>query len=116
MTHPLKLVCLLSLISLFFTQLGLFLLPNGTIGWHWILLLSLPLLTPLHGFIYDNLYTYKWAGFLSLFYFCLGISELVANPDWRVYAYLTTLLSTSLFLSDIYYTRWLGLKQKKQPT
>lgn len=111
MTHPLKLICLTSLLGLFFAQLSLFLLPPGNINWYWVLLLSLPPLAPLKGFIRDHLYTYKWAGFLSLLYFCIGISELISNPEWRLYAYVTTLLSTSLFISDIYYARWLRLNQ-----
>ena len=116
MTHPLKLTCLLSLIALFLTQISLLMTPNNTISWYWIVILSFPLLLPLNGFIKDHLYTYKWAGFLTLFYFCVGISELVSNPELRVYAYLTTLLSTVLFLSDIYYARWLRLQQGKHST
>ncbi len=115
MIHPLKLVCLLSLTALFFTQIGLLLIP-GTIDWYWILLLSLPLLAPLRGFIRDRLYTYKWAGFLTLFYFCVGISELVSNPGLQLYAYLTTILSVVLYLCDIYYIRWLRLRQLDQTT
>lgn len=112
-THPLKIICLMSLLGLTLTQLSLFAESSVTIGWYWILVLSLPLLLPLQGFIKDQLYTYKWAGFLTLFYFCLGISELVSNPELKVYAYLTTLLSTSLFISDIYYSRFLRLNSLK---
>lgn len=111
MSHPLKIVCLLSLVALFLTQLGLLLKTGYLSNWHWIVLLSLPLLLPLKGFIGNNLYTYKWAGFLTLFYFCVGISELFANPELRIYASLTTGLSTILFLSVIYYARWLRLQQ-----
>jgi len=116
MTHPLKIICLVSLCGLLATQLSLLVLPASGIDWYWIMLLSLPLLLPLPGFIKDQLYTYKWAGFLTLFYFCLGISELVSNPNLKVYAYLTTVLSTSLFISDIYYTRFLRLTQKQTST
>ena len=111
MSHPLKIVCLFSLVALFSTQLSLLLKAGYSDNWHWIVLLSLPLLLPLKGFIGNNLYTYKWAGFLTLFYFCIGISELVSNPEVRVYAYLTTGLSIILFISVIYYTRWLRLQQ-----
>jgi len=110
-THPLKIICLVSLTGLLMTQLSLLILPNANLAWYWVLLLSLPLFFPLPGFIKDQLYTYKWAGFLTLFYFCLGISELVSNPDLKIYAYLTTLLSTTLFIGDIYYTRYLRLSQ-----
>ena len=113
MAHPLKIVCLTSLTGLLITQLSLIILPISSLAWYWALLLSLPLILPLSGFIKDRLYTYKWAGFLTLFYFCLGISELVSNPDLKIYAYLTTLLSTTLFIGDIYYTRYLSLTQKQ---
>lgn len=111
MNHPLKIVCLLALTALFATQLSLLLRTEYLNNWYWILLLSLPLLLPLKGFIGNNLYTYKWAGFLTLFYFCIGVSELVSNPELRVYGYLTTTLSTILFISVIYYTRWLRQQQ-----
>ena len=113
MTHPLKIVCLASLTGLLITQLSLLIFPIENLPWYWILLISLPLILPLSGFIKDRLYTYKWAGFLTLFYFCLGISELVSNPDLKIYAFLTTLLSTTLFIGDIYYTRYLRLAQKQ---
>jgi uncharacterized membrane protein len=113
MAHPLKICCLASLGALLLTQLSLLVLPASSFAWYWALLLSLPLLLPLSGFVKDRLYTYKWAGFLTLFYFCLGISELVSNPELRVYGYLTTVFSTTLFISDIYYTRFLRLTQKR---
>ena len=87
------------------------LIPGYLDRWYWVVLLSIPLLLPLKGFIGNNLYTYKWTGFLTLFYFCVGISELVSNPEIRFYAYFTTTLSTILFVSVIYYTRWLRLQQ-----
>ena len=111
MSNPLQIVCLFSLAALFLTQLSLLLNPEYLDNWYWIVLLSLPLLLPLKGFIVNNLYTYKWAGFLTLLYFCIGISELFSNPEIRLYAYLTTGLSTILFISVIYYTRWLRLQQ-----
>ena len=111
MTHPLRHVCLSALIALLLTQLGLMLVPGYIKHWYWILLLSFPLVLPLKGFISNNLYTYKWTGFLTLLYFCIGISELVSNPQLRLYAYITTTLSTILFVSVIYYSRWLGIRQ-----
>jgi len=113
MTHPLKIVCLASITGLLITQLSLLILPTSNLAWYWVLLISLPLILPLSGFVKDRLYTYKWAGFLTLFYFCLGISELVSNPDLKIYAYLTTMLSTTLFIGDIYYTRYLRQVQKQ---
>ena len=109
MTHPLQLVCLASLIGLLFCQLSLFLSIQGSFSFYWALILSLPLLLPLKGMLVNRLYTYKWIGFLALFYFCVGISELVSNPALQLYASLTTMLSIVLFIASIYYTRFLRL-------
>ena len=106
MPHPLKLSCLVALGGLLLSQLSLLLTPNP-LHPYWIILLSLPLLLPYKGLISDRLYTYKWVGFLCLFYFCVGISELVSNPELKIYALLTTIFSTVLFISSIYYSRYL---------
>ena len=111
MIHPLKLSCMTALTGLLITQFGLIFYPEVVMAWYWVTLLTLPLLIPLQGFVKDRLYTYKWVGFLALLYFCIGVSELVSNPEMRIYAYLTTLFSVLLFLSSIYYTRYLRLKQ-----
>lgn len=109
MTHPLKFTCLISLTGLLLCQLSLFLSLQGSFGFYWALFLSLLLLLPMKGLIVNRLYTYKWIGFLALFYFCVGISELVTNPSLRLYSYLTTMLSIVLFIASIYYTRYLHL-------
>lgn len=108
--HPLKLICIASLTGLFVCQLGLFLWPQDTINLYWILILSLPLLIPIKGLVLNHRYTYKWIGFLTLFYFCVGISELVVNPDLKIYALLTTIFSTVLFVASIFYARYLNLR------
>jgi uncharacterized membrane protein len=107
MPHPLKSICLVALSGLVFCQLSLFLIPVNPLDPYWIILLTLPLLLPYKGLISDRLYTYKWIGFLCLFYFSVGISELVSNPELKIYAYLTTIFSTVLFVSSIYYSRYL---------
>jgi len=109
--HPLKIICLVSLCALLLAQLALLLFAGEFLNWYWALLLLLPLLLPLPGIIRDRLYTYKWIGFLTLFYFCVGISELISNPQLRIYAYFTTIFSLLLFLSSIYYTRYLKTKR-----
>jgi len=75
-------------------------------------LLVLPLLIPLRGLLGDRRYTYKWIGFVTLLYFCIGISELFSNPELRLYGFATTIASTSLFLASIYYARYLGLRRE----
>ncbi len=105
--HPLKIICLVSWISLLGFQLGL-LLPGAAVSYYWAGLLVFALLVPGRGLFTSQRYTYKWVGFLTLFYFCVGISELVSNPALRIYAFGTTISSTLLFLSSIYFARYLG--------
>jgi uncharacterized membrane protein len=94
---------------LLMSQLALF-WPAANVDYYWILLLFLPLLLPAKGLYCDQRYTYKWIGFMALFYFCVGISELVSNPELRIYGFATTISSTLLFLASIYYARFLGIK------
>ncbi len=107
--HPLKLVCIFSWAALFVGQLSL-LLPPGEVEYFWVILLAVPLLLPLRGLISDAAYTYKWIGFLTLVYFCIGVSELVVNPALKIYGYTTVAASLALFLASIYYARFLGLR------
>jgi uncharacterized membrane protein len=100
---------MVSLAGLLLCQLGLFLWQKHPINFYWILILSLPLLLPVKGLIENRRYTYKWIGFLTLFYICVGISELVTNPDLKIYALLTILFSTVLFIASIYYSRYLSV-------
>ena len=109
--HALKLISLLSWLLLTGMQLALPWLTPAPAN-YWGLLLVLPLLVPLRGLLRDQRYTYKWIGFLALLYFCVGISELVSNPQLRIYALGTTVASTLLFLGGIYYARGLGLQRR----
>jgi len=109
MIHPLKLTCMVALAGLLLCQIGLFLWQKHPFNLYLILILSLPLLLPVKGLIENRRYTYKWVGFLTLFYFCVGISELVTNPDLKIYALLTILFSTVLFIASIYYSRYLSV-------
>jgi uncharacterized membrane protein len=105
--HPLKIVSLVSVAGLFISQSILLVMSNSDNVLIWALILILPLLFPVKGLLRDNRYTYKWIGFLTLFYFCIGVSELVSSPEYRLYATLTLAFSIGLFLSSIYYTRYL---------
>lgn len=105
--HSLKALSLLSWFSLLICQLGLF-WPDYQIDYYWVLLLVLPLLFPARGLLKDQRYTWRWTGFMTLVYFCVGISELVSNPQLRLYGFGTTISSTLLFLSSIYYARYLS--------
>ena len=103
--HPLKIIVLLSWITLLLAQLSLFVLVDHPA---WSIIATVPLLIPIVGLFKDKLYTYKWFGFLTLLYFCVGISELVANPDLRIYAMVTLVCSVSLLFGSIYYVRYLA--------
>jgi uncharacterized membrane protein len=105
--HPLKSTCLLAWLALFGFQLSL-LLPGLQVSYYWSLPLVVALLMPVRGMLSGKLYTYRWTGFLTLVYFCIGISELVANPALLVYGFGTTISSILLFLSTIYYARQLA--------
>ena len=72
------------------------------VDYYWVLLLTLPLLFPLKGLLNDRLYTYRWIGYMTLIYFCVGVSELVSNPMLKTYGFATTIASTSLFIASIY--------------
>jgi len=109
MPHPLKLICLICLICLLLTQASLLLIRDNPISLYWVLFVTLPLLLPLKGLFFDVLYTYRWIGFLTLFYFCIGISELFSNPELNTYALFTSIFSTFLFLASIYYARYLAM-------
>lgn len=107
--HTLKVICLVCWSVLVAFQATLPWLAGDSPN-YWLALLALPLLIPLAGLLRDKRYTYKWVGFLMLLYFCIGISELFSNPELRIYGLATTVASTLLFLSSIYYARYLGMK------
>lgn len=113
MPHPLKLICLICLPGLLLTQASLFLIKEGPLNLYWMLIVTLPLLLPLKGFFLDVLYTYRWTGFLTLFYFCIGISELFSSPELKTYALFTSVFSTFLFLATIYYARHLAMMKQQ---
>lgn len=107
MHRALKICCIVALTGLLLSQLGLLFSQTSLSEPYWVALLALPLLVPFKGLLVDRLYTYKWTGFLALFYFCVGVSELVSNPLLRHYAYFTTLSSMLLFIASIYYAKYL---------
>lgn len=105
--HPLKAASLIFWFGLLAFQLSL-LWPGSGVSYYWSLPLAATLLIPLPGLIRGRIYTYRWIGFLALAYFCVGISELMANPELRVYALGTTMCSTLLFFATIYFARRQG--------
>lgn len=108
--HPLKALCLVALGVLFIDQLALYWWLSSDARLLLAGILGAPLLLPLRGLLRDRLYTYKWTGFLTLFYFVIGVSEAFSNPQLRSYAIICTAGSVILFLSSVYYSRWLRLR------
>ncbi len=109
--HPLQIISLLSWFVLLVLQSSL-LLPGSGVNPYWAGLLVIALLIPARGLFGARRYTYKWVGFMTMLYFCIGISELVSSPALRIYAFGTTISSMLLFLSSIYFARYLGLRAK----
>lgn len=107
--HPLKLTSLVSICGLILSQLGLLIwLDNSAYKVVISFVLTTPLLLPVKGLVIDRRYTYKWIGFLTLIYICIGISESFSNPALRIYSVLTIVFSSTLFISSVYYSRYLG--------
>ena len=109
--HPLKAASLILWFALLAFQASL-LWPGSAVSYYWSLPLFVVLLLPLPGLIAGRTYTYRWIGFLALLYFCVGISELMANPGLRIYALGTTVCSTLLFFATIYFARRQGSRAR----
>ncbi|MBC8211090.1 MAG: DUF2069 domain-containing protein [Gammaproteobacteria bacterium] len=114
--HPLKLISLISILSLIICQASLSWWLSNDLRFYIASILTLPLLIPLRGLITDRRYTFKWVGFLTFLYFIVGVSEAFANPDLRVYSTLTISFSCLLFLSSIYYSRYLKQMESLKPS
>ena len=110
--HPLQIVSLLSWFILLLSQLSL-LLPAMPFNPYWATALVLALLLPARGLFSARRYTYKWVGFMTMVYFCIGVSELFSDPALRVYGFGTTIGSVLLFLSSIYFARYLGVAARR---
>ena len=107
--HPLHLISLASWSVLLLAQLSL-LLPASAANPYWASVLVIAMLIPARGLFSARHYTYKWIGFLTMVYFCIGVAELVATPALRLYGFATTVGSMLLFWSSIYFARYLNLK------
>ena len=113
-THPLKLISLISIVALIGCQLGLIFWLDNDYRYFISGILSVPLLFPLKGLFSNKRYTFKWTGFLTMLYFSIGVSESFANPDLQIYGALNILLSGILFVSSIYYSRYLRIIEQAE--
>lgn len=105
--HPLKILSLLSITGLIINQLALVYWLDMELRYVLAAAVCLPLLIPLPGLIKSRRYTYKWTGFLTLPYFLAGVSEAFSNTDLRLYGILTLVFSLTLYVSSMYYSRFL---------
>lgn len=110
--HPLQVVSLLSWFILLLSQLSL-LLPAVPFNAYWAAVLVFALLIPARGLFSARRYTYRWVGFMTMIYFCIGVSELFSDPALRLYGFGTTIGSMLLFLSSIYFARYLSLAARR---
>lgn len=76
-------------------------------GGSWMMLKALPLAFPLRGIVRGNVYTYQWAAMLSLLYLMEGVVRAMSDPAPLsvLMAWGEILLSTTFFLSAIFYVR-----------
>jgi uncharacterized membrane protein len=111
--HPLKIISLIAVTGQILNQLSLLYWIEGDIRYILAPAFALPLLFPLSGLLREKLYTYRWTGFLTLLYFLIGVSEAFTNPDLRLYGVLTLFFSIALFLSVVYYSRYLAFKVRR---
>ncbi len=80
-----------------------------------VLLVSVgPLLFPLRGLLHGRPYTHAWTSFLALYYFILGVDDIVVAMAPPILAWLELLLSLTLFTGSMLYARWQGQAQRIQ--
>ena len=70
-----------------------------------LVLLCLPLFTPLRGLLHVRRHTIAWSLFLSMFYFGHGCMEAWGNPDARWLAFIEIVLSLCWLVGGILYLR-----------
>jgi len=64
-----------------------------------------PLMFPLRGLLNGKVYTFDWAHFLALFYFTLGVGNLV-EPATQILGIAEIIFSVMWFLGSVFYVRW----------
>jgi uncharacterized membrane protein len=74
-------------------------------SWTLCLLAVIPLLAPLNGLVRGRRYTYAWATLFAVPYLMFAITELLANPQARWAAGLSTLLIFAWFCVMVLFLR-----------
>jgi uncharacterized membrane protein len=68
-----------------------------------LLVLVLPLLTPLRGLLHERRYTITWSCFLALFYFGHGVVEAYSSPVTQYLGLLEITFTSLWFLAALTY-------------
>lgn len=76
-----------------------------------LMVLVLPLLTPLRGILNGRRYTFAWTSFLALFYFGLGVDFIWNQPHEFPLGPLTTGMGLGLFVGCLGYVKYHRLEQ-----
>ena len=81
------------------------LLPGGAGSWLLAALAVAPLLLPLKGLLSGSLRSMTWAGYLSMLYLVIGVTEAWSNPPQRIPALLQVLLVVVYVVSLLAFSR-----------
>lgn len=87
----------LILVTLLFAVTAAGLITDVFPHWAWILLA--PLLVAAPGMFKRRLYTYRWLSLTLTFFLVFGFTEMIANPQIRIWSAALVALSVLLFLS-----------------
>lgn len=79
--------------------------PPEMFGWWLGLFLIAPLLFPIRGLLQGRPYTYAAMSLVALLYLVIGVTEGVANPEQRAWAYAMLVCSVTLFVGCVLFVR-----------
>lgn len=75
-------------------------------GGSWLVLKTLPLLTPLFGILHGRRYTHQWASLLILAYLAEGLVRATTDSGaMRLLAGIEVLLAAAFFAATVFYAR-----------
>jgi uncharacterized membrane protein len=80
-----------------------------------LIILLTPLLFPLRGILHGRRYTHAWVSMLTLFYFCIGVTEAYGDPAARYYGLAVTACSLLLFVGAIGYVKLTAAPKNPAP-
>jgi uncharacterized membrane protein len=70
-----------------------------------LIILLTPLLFALRGILHGRRYTHAWMSMLTLFYFCIGVTEAYSDPATRYSGLAVTACSLLLFVGAVGYVK-----------